>query len=100
MGLILVGGAKPVWSPDYSGQGYLAGTLPSAIVTVNGIPSPRPLECRHRKSRLTITVVMSNPDGSFRINGMDPLQEYEILARDTGLIYNDVVISRVKGKPY
>lgn len=81
------------------GRGYIAGILPG-IVTVNGVPSGRSVEARHRTTRRVIETAFSAPDGSYRFDGLDPAQEFDIIGRDWSGTYNDVIVSRVRPCPY
>jgi hypothetical protein len=83
----------------WGGLGYIAGESPG-LVTVNSVPSERAVEVRHRATRMTVDVVISNPDGTYRINGLDPAQEFDVIGRDYSATYNDVIVSRVKPAAY
>lgn len=83
----------------FGGLGYIAGELPG-LVTVNSVPGAREIEVRHRRSRIVIAVIFSAPDGTYRIDRIDPLQEFDLIGRDWSNTYNDVVVSRVKPEPY
>jgi len=83
----------------FAGGGYIAGEAPG-IVTSNGAPARRTVEVRHRVTRTVVATTFSAPDGTYRIDGLDPNQEFDVIARDWTNTYNDVIVSRVKPQPY
>lgn len=85
---------------SFRGLGYIAGEPPDGIVTVEGAPAVRSLECRHRQSRRVMQLTMSNPDGTYRFDNLDPLEEYDIIGRDFNREFSDVIIPAVKPVPY
>ena len=99
MAVTIKGRTKILRAQGIGGPGYIAGTLPNGIVTVNTAPASRELEVRHRQSRWTIDVKLSNADGTYRFNGLDPNQEFDVIGRDYSRVYNDVIVSRVKPAP-
>lgn len=83
----------------FAGLGYIAGESPG-IVTVNTSPAARTVEVRHRRSRIIMETLFSNPDGTYRFDNLDPAEEFDVIGRDWSGTYNDVIVSRVKPKPY
>lgn len=86
-------------APEFSGAGYIAGESPG-LVTVNDVPSAREVEIRHRRTRIIVATTFSAPDGTYRIDNLNPDQEFDVIARDWSGTYNDVIVSRVKPQPY
>lgn len=84
----------------FNGLGYIAGELPTGIVTIATAPGARELEVRHRKSRLVVAMAFSAADGTFRFDGLDPNEEFDVIGRDWSQTYNDVIVARVKPTPY
>lgn len=82
-----------------SGAGYIAGESPG-YVTVVTAPAAREVEVRHRITRAVVATTVSATDGSYRIDGLDPTQEFDVIGRDWTGTYNDVIVSRVKPQPY
>lgn len=82
-----------------AGAGYIAGE-PPGLVTVNGVPAAREIELRHRAARVVIATTFSAADGTYRIDGVDPAQEFGIIGRDWAGIYNDTITARVRPEPY
>lgn len=74
---------------SYGGRGYIAGELPNGIVTIAGTPGAREIEVRHRLTRYVVAVVFANPDGTYRIDDLDPLELFEIRVRDWQGLYRD-----------
>jgi hypothetical protein len=86
--------------PQFSGAGYIAGIAPNYIVTVNDVPAAREVEVRHRRTRIVVATAFSKADGSFRFDQLNPNEEFDVIGRDWTGTYNDVIVSRVKPKPY
>lgn len=80
---------------QFSGNGYIAGTLPIGLVTINGAPGGRAVEVRNRITRGVVAVIFSKADGTYLIDNIDPYQLYDVIGRDWSATYNDVIISRV-----
>jgi hypothetical protein len=86
-------------APQFSGHGYIAGETPG-LVTVNSVAAGRELEVRHRVTRQVVAITFAKPDGTYRIDGLDPNQEFDLIGRDYTGTYNDVIVSRVTPQPY
>lgn len=84
----------------FGGLGYIAGTAPNGLVTVNGVPSGREIELRHRISRQVVAVSLSHPDGTYRFDRVSINETFDVIGRDWSGTYNDVIVSRVKPEPY
>lgn len=83
----------------WNGPGYIAGESPG-LLTVNSVPGARAIFVIERISKVVAGATFSAPDGSYRIDGLDPNQEFDVIARDWTITYNDVIVSRVKPQPY
>jgi hypothetical protein len=81
------------------GRGYIAGTSPDGLVTSNGAPAAREVEVRHRRSRRVVATTVSATDGTYRIDGLSPAHEFDVVGRDHTGVYNDVIVSRVLPEP-
>ena len=92
MGLIRV---VPAFTVPPAGQGYVSG-----LVTVNGTPDARRVEVRHARTRAVISTTFSASDGTYRLDGLDPTDEFEVIARDHAAVYNNVIAARVLPWPY
>jgi len=84
---------------EFNGPGYVAGETPG-LVTVNSVPSARFVFATHRKSHKVAASAFSNADGTYRLEFLNPDLEYDIIGRDWSGTYNDVIVSRVRPKPY
>jgi hypothetical protein len=82
------------------GAGFIAGELPDGLVTVNSVPSAREVELRHRATRRTIAITFSAADGTYRFDGLDPMQEYDVIGRDWSRTYGDFIAYAILPKPY
>lgn len=85
---------------NFGGAGYIAGELPGGLVTVNGAPGGREVEVRHFVTRYLLAVTFSNPDGTYRVDDVDPAEEFEAIGRDWARVYNSVIATRIRPKPY
>lgn len=88
------GGAKGSPLPSLAGNGYIAGVAPG-VLTVNGAPASREIEVRDRSTRAIVFVGFCNPDGTYRVNGLNPARKYDVIARDWQGVYNDVIRSNI-----
>ena len=79
-------------------RGYLAGEQDPdedagvGLVTVNGAPSARRVEVRHRVTRIVVATTFSGADGSWQVPDLPSLDEYDIIARDHTGTYEDVIV--------
>lgn len=93
-------------SAAFGGPGYIAGELsndpavPDGIVTVNDVPAARQVEVRERVTRRVLAVVFSNADGTYRIDGLSPEFEFDVIGRDWKREFQDVIIGAVRPQPY
>lgn len=76
------------------GVGYISGQG-AGLVTVNGVPSARWVEIRHRRSRLLLWVQFANSDGTYKFINLDPNEKFDVVARDYNNVYNDVIRSNI-----
>lgn len=84
---------------DWNGPGYIAGEAPG-LVTVDSAPAARHVFALDRLSKRVAGAAFSLPDGTFRIDFLNPDREFDVIARDYTGTYNDVIVSRVKPEPY
>jgi hypothetical protein len=89
----------PITTRKFSGPGYIAGESPG-LVTVNTAAASREIECRDRRTRIVVATTFSASDGTYRFDGLDPNEEFDLIGRDWSGTYNDVIVSRVKPKAY
>lgn len=82
------------------GGGYLAGTYPGGITTVDGAPTVatvrilyRPLSGQ-RGDGVVVAEVQSAPDGSWIVEGLDPDLSFDVVGRKNG--FNDVIMANVR----
>lgn len=90
----------------FGGAGYLAGELsddpeiPHGIVTVNDVPGAREIRVSDRLTGRLVAVTWSNTDGTYRIDGLNPTLEFDVVARDWSRTWQDVIVGAVKPQPY
>lgn len=84
----------------WNGLGFIAGTAPFGLVTVNGAPGAREVEVRHRKTRMPVATMFSDSDGTYRFDGLNQSEEFDVIARDWAGTYNDAIVARVLPYPY
>lgn len=90
----------------FHGRGYIAGEPNpdpdgiDGIVTINDVPGAREIEIRERKTRRVVAVGFSNPDGTYRFDGLNPNIEFDVISRDWSRTYTDVIVPARKPTPY
>ncbi len=85
--------------PPPGGPGFLAGTFPDGTTTVEGVPVQAAVRAMLRMpgSKWDGRVVgqtTSAPDGTWRIDGLNPALRYDVVGRLAG--YNDVIVANVR----
>lgn len=89
--------------PD-PGPGYLAGEFPGGITTVDGVPTTATIRVIYRPlsgapgDGAVVAEVQSAPDGTWRVDGLDPTLTFDVVGRKAG--YNDVIMAAVRPEPY
>ena len=96
----------PVQRPGFAlarkplfGDGYLAGEFPDGITTVEGAPVSATVRilCRPEADALgdgvVVAQVQSAPDGTWRVDGLNPALKYDVVGRKNG--HNDVIMANV-----
>jgi len=81
-----------------TGTGYLAGTYPDGVTTVEGVPVPATVRVLLRSTDpafdgLFVSEVSSNVDGTWRVDGLNPNLKYDVVGRKDG--FNDVIMANV-----
>lgn len=81
-----------------AGVGYLAGDFPGGITTLEGAPIAATIRVHLRKSGSADGVLVaetnSGPDGTWRVNGLNPSLRYDVVGRLDG--HNDVILANVQ----
>ena len=103
-GHVLLGGnavmaqeARPRIRRD--GAGYLAGTFPSGITSVDGAPTPATIRVLYRPQGgahadgVVVETVVSAADGTWQVGSLDPSVRYDVVCRLNG--HNDMIWSNV-----
>jgi len=82
------------------GNGYLAGTYPGGITSVEGVPTIATVRIHLRTTSgaagdgMLIAEVQSAADGSWRVDGLDPDLSFDVIGRKAG--FNDVIVANVR----
>ena len=82
-----------------SGEGYLAGDFPDGITKIEGVPGSATVRVLYRPGPglpgdgVVIAEVQSNPDGTWRVDGLNTALRYDVVCRHGG--YNDSILSNV-----
>lgn len=82
------------------GIGYLAGEYPGGTTTVDGVPSVAVVRVLlrtvqgHPGDGYVVAEATSNPDGTWRVDGLNPSLRYDVVGRKDG--YNDVIVANVQ----
>lgn len=81
------------------GNGYLAGTWPSGVTSIEGVPGPATIRVHYRAEGgapgdgMLIAETTSNASGVWRIDGLNENLKYDVICRADG--YNDMILSNV-----
>lgn len=84
------------------GNGYLAGEFPDGITTVGGAPVAATVRVLYRPEAgepgdgVVVAEVQSDPDGTWRVDGLNTALKYDVVGRKSG--FNDVIMSNVQPK--
>lgn len=84
------------------GNGYLAGTYPGGITTVDGVPTRATVRILYRPlsgalgDGAVVAEVLSDTDGTWRVDGLDPALKFDVVGRKQG--FNDVIMAGVSPK--
>ena len=82
-----------------SGNGYLAGEFPDGITTVEGVPQTATVRVLYRpvngapSDGIVVAEVVSAPDGTWRVDGVNPGLKFDVVGRKSG--HNDVIVANV-----
>ncbi len=97
--VMAVAGIKPA-----PGPGYLAGTFPSGVTSVDGAPTKATVRVLYRPGfgafgdGALVASVESAHDGTWRVDGLDPAHKFDVVCRLEG--FNDLILSNVSPVPY
>lgn len=92
--------ANPPSVAGLRGAGYLAGEYPNGATTVEGVPQPAEIRILWRDPNggmydgYVVARAVSGVDGTWRVDGLDPTQRYDVVGRKAG--FNDVIVSNVQ----
>lgn len=81
------------------GEGYLAGTFPGGITTVDGAPVAATVRVLYRPGAglpgdgTVVKQVQSKADGTWRVDGLNPALKFDVVGRKAG--FNDVIMANV-----
>ena len=83
-----------------SGTGYLSGEFPGGTTTVEGVPTQAEVRvlwrgpAGHPSDGVLVAKTQSAPDGTWRVEGLNPNLRYDVVGRKDG--FNDVIVSNVQ----
>ena len=86
--------------PDTSGVGYLSGSAPDGLVTVEGVPSSAEIRLLWRPASGTfsdgvlVAKTVAAVDGTWTFTGLNTSMRFDVVARKAG--FNDVIVSNVQ----
>jgi hypothetical protein len=86
-------------SPPETGYGYIAGTAPNGLVTVNDAPAVRVVDLFVRETRQWIQSTLSAVDGRYQFDALLLSTKYDVIGRD-GVVYNDVISANITPAAY
>lgn len=81
------------------GNGYLGDAAPDGITTVDDVPASVTVRILYRPQSgaqgdgVVVAEMLSAPDGTWRVDGLNPSLKYDIVVRRAGC--NDVIQSNV-----
>lgn len=84
------------------GIGYLSGKYPGGVTTVDGAPVAATVRVLYRPAPgglgdgVLMAEVQSAPDGTWRVDGLDPSLKFDVVGRKSG--FNDVIMAGVSPK--
>lgn len=90
----------PLTHAAFAGAGYLAGSFPDGITTLNGVPVAAMVRVHYRPEEgepgdgVLVAATTSGADGAWRIDGLNPALKYDIIGRLDG--QNDVIAANVQ----
>lgn len=82
-----------------AGNGYLSSKFPDAITSVDGVPVAATVRIIYRSKTgdiadgMVVAEVQSNPDGTWRVDGLNPSLLYDVVGRIANT--NDIIVSQV-----
>ena len=91
---------------QYHAVGYLAGEPnpdpdgEDGVVTVDDVPAAREVRVHERATGRLVATTFSNPDGTWRIDGLNPALEFDVIGRDWSRQWMDVIQGAVRPEPY
>lgn len=101
-GVVTFNLVNPFDAQTLVGQGHLAGSFPGGITTVDGVPTAATVRVLYRPAAgqpgdgALVAEVQSAPDGSWRVDGLDPTLKFDVVGRKPW--FNDVIMSNVSPK--
>ena len=93
---------QPSGEAYFLGNGYLAGSFPDGITTLNGVPVAATVRVHYRPEEgepgdgELVASTTSGADGTWLIAGLNPAFKYDIIGRLDG--QNDVIAANVSPK--
>lgn len=84
------------------GNGYLAGSYPGGVTTVDGVPTGAKVRAIYRPASgalgdgVCVAEVQSASDGTWLIPNLNPALKFDVVGRKAG--FNDVIIANVSPK--
>jgi len=86
------------WSALGSENGFLAGSYPDGITTVEGVPVEATVRVLLRSTDpafdgLVVAETQSRPDGTWLVEGLNPNLRYDVVGRRPG--FNDVIMTDI-----
>lgn len=84
-------------------NGRLSGSFPDGITRVDGVPAPATIRVLYRPlsgqlgDGVVVAETVSAEDGTWQVNGLDPLLKYDVICRKDG--FNDMILANVSPLP-
>ena len=81
----------------FAGTGFIAGNDPG-IVSVAGAPARRKVVCVDTATGRPVASATSGPDGTYRIENLNPQRIYHVISFDHQDVYNAVIRDGLRPK--
>lgn len=80
--------------PPWSGRGFIAGQAPG-LLTVGGAPAARRIRVLEQLTGKVVAETVSAPDGTYRIDGLNPNLRYMVIGIDHQRVWNAAIMDNI-----
>lgn len=83
-----------------AGRGFIAGTAPNGLATINDAPASVEIDLFDRATRQWLRRTWSRQDGTYRFNGLATSLHLNLTGRDPSRTWQDVIVGDIQPWPY